>query len=287
MVNRLAAASAVVAGISLFGCPPKPTIPRDSTIDYANEAKIVDSGLVKDNGSSITDLAILVDKEFIERYNSEETWWGHFCSEMNFVDEKFNSKFGIDFDVDSVQYFELPAGCPNDMVFLYYYVLLHHKPGQFDAFVYLSGKDCGKSLGVTEMLGNFVVAAPNKKVPLKRVLQHEFSHLYGAEDAKCSNTILSNDLNVFSYEWSAKEADIISKNKSRHWGADAMWYFDILKNNIAGFPETDREDVINLVCYQNCYRLYPEALDLAAGLRKRYPDNELIEECYFNLIRMK
>ena len=290
MINRLmAAASAVFAGVSiLLGCSPKSAPSKTySAEECINQVKDIDATLSKDNGDATIDLAVLVDREFIKRYSSKETWWEHFCSEMDFVDKNFNDRFGIDFDVDAVSYLELPEGCPDDLIFFISWLSLRYKPGQFDAFVYLSGRDCSGYLGITEMLGNFVVATPNKIAPLRRVLQHEFSHLYGAEDVRCSSTILSNDLKEFSYSWSSKEEDIISRNKNRHWRADAMWYFDILKKNIDGFPEKDREDVTKLVCYNKCRGFYPESLDLAAKLRKKYPKNELIEGCYIELLEMK
>ena len=86
----------------------------------------------------------------------------------------------------------------------------NYQPGKYDAFIFLTGKNNGRRLGFCNVFGSHTaVSFEEKDYPVKRMLQHELSHFFGAEDTGTSDTILSSHPIHFSYQWSKHNGTII------------------------------------------------------------------------------
>ncbi len=255
-----------------------------------NNVGAIDKTLTKDNDPKKVDLQILVDRAFIERYdtNTEGAWWTKFQDSINFVNKRFKSGFDIEFDVDAVEYLKLPADCPKDLGFVEAYIRLHYIPKQFDAFVFLSGEKYNKGQGATKLGGNHSVAAPGSYTFfLKRIMQHELSHLFNAEDVDSSKTIMSNSLINFSYDWSPEEGGIIAKNKNREW-LNQFITTPLFREVIASFPtEEDRVAAEQLFCYALAFKFHKDGLELAEAMRKKYFYSGFVDSTYRLILELK
>lgn len=274
----------VLAGLgsAILGClyaiREAPQTPKESV-------ETVNKRLVKGNDPEKVDLEILVDGAFLDAHKAR--WWDKISQEFDFVDEKFRKAFGINFEIDAVKYFELPNDAPPDILFALTYTRLHFKPGQFDAFVFISGRSYGINKGICQEFGNHLIATSCPLIPLKRTMQHELSHLFGARDSKKSKTIMSNSLDYFSYEWSEENSTTLRLNRNKTWDGLDEWYYDLVRGNINSFPEKDREDVRRLFCYSSAFCFYPEAVQLAERLDEKYPRNDFIKGCYDGILGLK
>ncbi len=266
----------------------KPVAYSKTDEEYSENIKKIDSKLKKHNDPKKVDLGILVDMSFIEKYGkNEDLWWTTFSSAMDFVDGRFNQEFGIDFDIDSVQYIKLPDYCPKDVGFIVTHMRLHSNPGEFDAFILLSGESYYGGQGTARRLGNHAVIAPDSySYFLVRIIQHELSHFFNAEDVRSSDTIMSNSLFNFSYNWSKDEKKILNEHKDRVWSHD--FEIEKIKKVIATFStEEERFTAEKLVCYALSSQFYKEGLELAEEMLGRYPDNKLIDEANGRILKLK
>ncbi len=286
MAKRSKLKLGILAGLgsAILGClyavrESAPQTPKESV-------EIVNKKLVKENDPEKVDLEILVDMAFLDKHNAG--WWNEISREFDFVDKRFRKTFGIDFEVDAVKYFELPQDSPPDIFFALAYLRLHFKPGQFDAFVFVSGKEYGIHRGICQDFGNhLVVTSYEPVIPLRRTLQHELSHLFGARDYKKSKTIMSNNKDFFSYEWSEENSTILKLNRCKSWDGIDEWYYDLIRGNINEFPEEDRDEVRKLFCYTSSSCFYPESIPLAEKLCAKYPKNEFIKSCHDEILGLK
>lgn len=266
----------------------KPVVYSKVDEEYSENIRRIDSKLVKHNHPKKVDLGILVDSSFIEKYGKEgDLWWKAFSSAADFVDKRFNQELNIDFDVDSVEYTKLPEHCPKDLGFIVAYMRLHHKPGDFDAFILLSGESYYGGQGAAKRLGNHALIAPgNYKDYLAMIIQHELSHLFDVPDASRPGTIMSGSLFNSSYSWSEDEKKIFNENKNRAWSRDSV--IEKIRERIAAFAgEEERFAAEKLVCYALSFRFYKEGLGLAEEMMRRYPGNKLIDEAHDRILELK
>lgn len=259
---------------------PAPMYSFNDSVNYRN-VKVLDKELVKHNHPEKVDLQVLVDSEFIELYDPyHNNWWKHFSQKMDSIDERFNKKFGIDFEVDGVEYIKMPDYMPNDLDSMLSWIRLHYTPEQFDAFVLLTGKKVLKSQGVCIPLGNHTVVAPEKYLYfLERITQHELSHFYNAKDIKSSDTIMSNSLFNWSFKWSEDNADRIEWNKDRVWYYHDS-YIHQIKKGILEFPKEEQDEVEELFCLASGSNFHDKGMWLAKKYMKKYPGHKLINSCY-------
>ncbi len=285
MAKRLKLKLGILTGLSsaILGCL---YAIREVSQTPKESVKTVNKRLVKGNDPEKVDLEILVDGAFLDAHKTG--WWDEISQEFDFVDKRFRKAFGIDFEIDSIRYFELPSDAPPDILFALTYMRLHLKPGQFDAFVFISGRSYGINKGICQEFGNHLIATSyDPMIPLRRTMQHELSHLFGARDYKKSKTIMSNNKDYFSYEWSEENATTLRLNRNKTWDGLDEWYYDLVRGNINEFPEEDREDVRRLFCYSSAFCFYPESMPLADRLCAKYPKNDFIKGCYDEILGLK
>lgn len=288
-----------IAAVLYSGCTlpvraiDKPKLTNDiiyNSVDQSNLEVVsaIDKTLAKKNDPAKVDLQILVDGEFIERYGTKDNqWWEKCLDSFSFVNERFKKEFNIKFDIDGVEYLKVPAGFPKDLGFIEAYIRLNYTPRQFDAFVFMSGEEYNKGHGATKLCGNHSVIAPDRyTIFLKRVLQHELSHLFNASDAENSKTIMSNHFFNFSYEWSIEEREVITQYKDRNWSepSNTISY----RNAIAAFPtDADRVAAEKLFCYALAWEFHKEGLELAEAMREKYPKSEFVDSAYEFILKLK
>lgn len=281
MAGSTKIASLVLGGAALaIGCVQP--IPSEKAVKKTPQERILelDKSLKKHNHPDKIDLEIIIDSEFIKKHDGvQQDWMEKLFDHIDFVEDRFDDLFDIDLEVDSVKYLELPENAPPDIFFLYNYLHIKYKNVNSDLIILFSGKDCGREQGICKKLGSYVVVAPRLSIPVKRVFQHEVSHLYGADDVHCSRTIMSNDVVCFSYNWSDTEQTIIDLNRHKDWEDIDEWHFEMLRGNINSFPEEDREDLAVLCAFANASREYPAGISLGEKLFKKYPGNMFIQDC--------
>lgn len=266
----------------------KPVVYSKVDEEYSENIRRIDSKLVKHNDPRKVDLGILVDSSFIEKYGKDgDLWWKAFSSAADFVDKRFNEELNIDFDVDSVEYTKLPEHCPKDLGFIVAYMRLHHKPGDSDAFILLSGESYYGGHGAAKRLGNHVLIAPgNYKDYLAMIIQHELSHLFDVPDADRPGTVMVGSVFNPSYCWSEDEKRILSKHKDRDWSMDTA--IEKIKEWIAAFAgEEERFAAEKLFCYALSFKFYKEGLWLAEEMLRRYPGNKIMNEAYNLILELK
>ncbi len=271
----------ILGGLAFaLGCVQ--SVPGKKLIKRTPQERILelDKSLKKHNSPDKVDLEIIIDSEFVNKHNSpQQDWMEKLFEHIKFVDTRFKDVFNIGLEVDSIKYLELPEESPPDIYFLYSYINIKYRHTQSDLIVLFSGKDCGRNQGISTKLGAYAVVAPRLDIPVKRVFQHELSHLYGAEDVCCACTIMSNDLVFFSYNWSGSEQAVINLNCNRDWNDANEWYFELIRKNLNSFPQEDQEEIALLCSYANASRQYSTGIALGKVLLKKHPGNVFIQDC--------
>lgn len=263
--------------LSLF-CNPASAqlpVPKDKKVQVAIES--VNKNLEKKNDPDKRDLAIVLDDEIVKyyEYDVDEI----FTDFKENVLEHFKKRYGIEFDIDYVLYFDSKM---SDNFYLLDNAVINFplKDLDVDGIIALSGenKDNLSPYGIAYLLGDYAVINDPGNEP--RIALHELNHWFGALDYKQGHP-LYNERTIMSYAYLNEtrwldwpNSNRVSKYSQRPWRFDLEFELDREKLNKYFDSFGDKqEDIKQMFLFSRANKTFTEQINFARKVQKHHPDD--------------